>query len=53
MHSRSSSTGGVLLVLSDFHHVNGLNPLSSISRMRASAAASFCLSVAIKQERVF
>jgi hypothetical protein len=40
----------VLLVLFDLHHVNGLNPLflsASISRMRASAAASFCLSVAI------
>jgi hypothetical protein len=38
------------LVLSNFHHVNNLNPLflsASISRMRASAAASFCLSAAI------
>ena len=54
MDSRSSSNVGVLLILSDFHHVDGLNllSLSSISRMRASAAASFCLSVAISAAAV-
>ena len=49
MRSRRSSSVGVLLVLSAFHDVNGLNALSlsPISWMRALAAASSCLSVVI------
>src|SRR5271169_4464060 len=53
MRSRRSSSVGVRLALSDFHDVNSLNLSASvalcgpISWMRALAAASSCLSVAI------
>jgi hypothetical protein len=56
MRSRISLSVGVLLTLPDVHDVNRLNALSlsasvvlcrPISRMRASAVVSFCLSVAI------